>query len=179
MNNQNNIDLKSSNDTEPLEKKLESLKQAFHKYDKNLDDYVDFRELIDFLDSLMKPGNNFDRNIAKEILKILDTDRNQKITVEEFIKTFLEIYENLNSQIIKIEKALISEKNKLKNLEVSVREFINEPVNENQIGPNSKFFLEIYNIEFLNHPVEFNNQLKHTNIISKHSDLIWKEKFDL
>lgn len=177
-----------NNNTELLTLKMEKLKSAFRNYDKNLDDYIDYTELLAFLDSLMKDGKRFDRSIAKDIFKILDLNEDKKITVQEFLKTFIGIYDTIDQQIKVFEAQLIAEQSKKKELEFSVREFINEPVNEEQLGPNAKFLLEVINIEFARKSgsysgirivVRFDEQVKNTKIISVDGDLFWREKFDL
>lgn len=177
-----------SNNTDILTLKMEKLKEAFRNYDRNLDDYIDYKELLDFLDSLMKNGKKFDRNIAKDIFKILDLNEDNKVTVQEFLKTFIGIFDTIDQQVKVFETQLIAEQNKKKELEFSVREFINEPVNEEQLSPNAKFLLEITNIEFARRNndykgirivVKFDEQVKNTKIISVKNDLFWKEKFEL
>ena len=174
--------------TEILTLKIEKLKLAFREFDKNLDDYIDYAELLEFLDSLMKNGKKFDRNIAKDIFKILDLNDDQKVTVEEFLKTFIGIFDTIDQQIKVFEAQLVTEQTRKKELEYSVREVINEPVNEEQLGPNAKFLLEITNIEFARKSsdysgirivVKFDEQVKNTKIISVKGDLFWREKFEL
>ncbi len=177
-----------SNSTEILTIKMERLKSEFKKYDINSDDYIDYEELINFLDSLMKNGKKFDRNITKDIFKILDLNNDKKITVGEFLKTFIGIFDTIYNQIKLLEIQLISDRNKKKELEFSIRDFINEPINEEELSPNSKFILEITNIEFLKEYnsysgisiiIKFDDQIKNTKTISKNGDLFWKEKFEL
>jgi len=177
-----------SNSTKQLKYKMEMLKEAFKKYDKNLDDFIDYTELLSFLDSLMKTGEKFDRNIAKDIFKILDLNGDKKVTVEEFLKTFIGIYDTIDLQIKAFETQLIEEENKKRECKSLIRNFINEPINEEQLSPNSKFLLEITNIEFIQQftkfegiriLVRFNDQVKFTNIISINGPLLWKEKFEL
>lgn len=171
-----------------LVKRVEKLKQAFRQYDKNLDDYIDFKELLDFLDSIMKDGKKFDRNLAIDIFKILDLNDDKKVTVEEFLKTFKGIFEAINNQIQELETALVIEQRTKKELELSVRDYINEPINEQQLSPYAKFSLEIIDMELVKQVFKYNGiriavrygqQEKYTKLISSKGDLIWRQKFDL
>jgi Ca2+-binding EF-hand superfamily protein len=76
--------LNTISDQDYLQQKIENLKMAFEKQDKNLDGEIDQNELMDFLDSNCK-SKKFDRNLAKNIFFILDLDKNGKISKEEFI----------------------------------------------------------------------------------------------
>src|SRR5690242_15721488 len=78
--------------------KVEALKNALLKFDKNMDDQIDKPELFAFLDSNMN-GRRFDRQLGEKMFSLLDTDKSGKVSVEEFIKTFIHIEEELKNHI--------------------------------------------------------------------------------
>lgn len=61
--------------------KMDALRKALWKFDKDYDDQIDPNELLEFLDSNMPDGKRFDRNLSAKIFQVFDIDRSGKITV--------------------------------------------------------------------------------------------------
>jgi len=161
---------------------------AFEKQDKNLDGEIDQNELIDFLDSESK-GGKFDRTLAKNIFSILDMDKNGKISIEEFIKSYVSIIDDVKRQVKELESGYRAEEKNKSRLDLLKKNNINEVLNEQELGPNSKFLIEIINIEYLKNKMNFDgisikisflNRVENTKILSINTnELVWEEKFEL
>ena len=180
--------LNTISDQDYLQQKIENLKMAFEKQDKNLDGEIDQNELMDFLDSNCK-SKKFDRNLAKNIFSILDLDKNGKISKEEFIKSYVSIIDDVKNQTKELETAYrAEEKNKAK-LDLEKRSNVNEVLNQDQLGPNSKFLIEIININYLKNQMNFDGILIKISFLNKEektkmlslskNELVWNEKFEL
>lgn len=168
--------------------KAESIKMAFSKQDKNLDSVIDQSELYDFLDGNSKSGK-FDRNLANKIFSILDNDKNGKITTQEFINSYVGFIKDIKGQLKDLESSYkFEDKNRAK-LELLVRNNVNEVLNEEQLGQNSKFTIEIINIDYLRNKlafdgilikIAFGDRIETTKILSTYDDdLVWQQKFEL
>lgn len=175
-------------DQEYLNQKSENIKKAFQKQDKNSDDVIDQNELIDFLDANSKSGK-FERNIVMKIFSILDIDKNGKITINEFINAYMRFIKDIKSQIRDLESNYKYEDKNKARLELHVRNNLNEILNEEQLGPNSKFSIEIINIEYLNNKltydgilirISFGDKVETSKVLYKSAnELIWQQKFEL
>jgi len=173
---------------EYLQQKGENIRQAFKKQDKNFDGEIDKNELIDFLDSNCRTGK-FDRNLANKILSILDLDKNGRISIDEYIKSYVGIIDDIKSQIRELEINYKQEDKNRTRLELLVKQNLNEVLNDEDLGPNSKFIIEIINIEYLKSRLTydgilirifFNNKKESTKILSTSTnDLVWQQKFEL
>ncbi len=173
---------------EYLQEKIENLKKAFEKQDKDLNGDIDKNELIDFLDSNCRSGK-YDRNLANKIFSILDLDKNGRITINEFIKSYVGIIDDIKSQIRELEMNYKQEDINRARLELLVKNNLNEVLNDEDLGPNSKFIIEIMNIEYLKNllnydgiliTIAFGNKRESTRILSTSTnDLVWQQKFEL
>ncbi len=145
-------------------------------------------ELIDFLDSNCRSGK-FDRNLANKIFSILDLDKNGRITIDEFTKSYVGIIDDIKSQIRELETNYNQEDKNRTRLDLLVKQNLNEVLNNEDLGPNSKFIIETINIEYLKSRLTydgilirifFNNKKETTKILSTSTnDLVWQQKFEL
>jgi Ca2+-binding EF-hand superfamily protein len=183
-----NSESDTNSNMEQVRTRVETLRQALMKFDKDLDDQIDQQELLNFLDSNMKDGRKFDRNLSKKIFSVLDLDNNGKISVEEFIKSFVQIEEEIKNHSKELQAKYNNEKENNAKLFKLMMENQNEKLNSEEIGPNGKITIEITNIEFLTTiknfqgisiRVRFGNEMRETKILSSMSNLTWKEKFEL
>jgi len=173
---------------EYLQQKGENIRRAFAKQDKDFNGEIDKMELIDFLDSNCRSGK-FDRNLANKIFSILDLDKNGRITIDEFTKSYVGIIDDIKSQIRELETNYNQEDKNRTRLDLLVKQNLNEVLNNEDLGPNSKFIIEIINIEYLKSRLTydgilirifFNNKKETTKILSTSTnDLVWQQKFEL
>lgn len=61
--------------------KMDALRKALWKFDKDYDDQINPNELLEFLDSNMPDGKRFDRSLSAKIFQVFDIDNSGKITV--------------------------------------------------------------------------------------------------
>ena len=177
--------------TENTKTKVEALRSSLMKFDKDLDDQIDQKELLAYLDSNMKDGRIFDRNLAKKIFEALDLDHSGKITVEEFIKNFLSIEEEIKLHSKEIQTKYNLEKENNTKLRKLMLENQNEKINLHGIGENAKLTIEISNIEFLKSikglldsiyiQLRYSEKKFKTKTILPDNDniIVWNEKFEL
>lgn len=169
--------------------KIEAIRQALMRFDKDLDDMISKDELLDFLDSNMKNGQKFDRGLANKIFEALDIDQNGKITCEEFIRNFISIEEEIKAHAKELQAKYYTEKENNANLNKHIMENKNEKLNDQGISQMSKVTIEIANIEFLTPivgvqerisiRVKFEGEEKETRVLSGEDNLVvWKEKFE-
>jgi Ca2+-binding EF-hand superfamily protein len=119
------------------------LSRAWLEIDKTFDCQVDQRELLDFLDSRMKNRKKFDRSVAIEIFKLIDLDQNGKISVEEFIKRYISIEDEIRRDIRDYQKILLVEKENNSRMYKLMMQYKNENLNEKGMGSNAKIILQI------------------------------------
>ena len=122
---------------------------AFRKIDKNKDDNLDQSELIEFLDSNMSNCRKFDRNIFKKIFEILDKDNDGKVSIDEFIGTYIEKQEELKIHQEGLRTTIENEKDKMQKYKKLTLENQQEILNANNISQNAKLGLEILNLHLL------------------------------
>lgn len=175
--------------TEQTQAKAENMRKAFEQMDKNLDSVLSQEELISFLDSNMKNGQKFDRSLANKIFEALDLDHNGKISVEEFIKNYLMIDNEIKSHSKELQNKYITEKEKHAQIQKLLLENRSEIINTEGISQNAKITIEIYNIEFvkiidylkrLSIRIRFDGENKETRLVSNDNNIaVWRERFEL
>jgi len=169
-----------------LQAKIEALSRAWLEIDKNFDSEVDQQELLDFLDSNMKSNKKFDRGVAKEIFKLMDLDMNGKISVEEFIKRYISIEDEIRRDIRDYQKIFLVEKENNAKLYKLMLQHKNEISNDRK---NAKIILQISTIEFFKQilgklenisiKLRLDNQVAETSVVAFESKLFYKESFEL
>lgn len=174
---------------EYIQGKIEALSRAWLEIDKSFDSEVDQQELLDFLDAQMKNRKKFDRGVAKEIFKLMDLDTNGKITVEEFIKRYISIEDEIRRDIRDYQKIYYVEKDKNAKLYKLMMQHKNESLNEKGMGKNAKIILQISSIEFFKQiqgklenisiRLKLDNQVAETNVVAFENKLFYKESFEL
>ena len=82
-----------------LQEKVARLQREFFNMDLNHDQWVSRQELYSYLDR--KGGKMFDRAIADDIFDQMDKDSNEQVTIDEFIRVFIQAEEILQAKIDK------------------------------------------------------------------------------
>ena len=189
MKSQYNPDLSTQN-IEIEKNRIVLLKTALLKYDKNLDDRLDIDELQDFLDSNMKNGKKFDHELTKKIFSLIDLNHDEKISCEEFIKTYLMLDEEITNHSREINIKYNQEKANNDRLLKLMMENKNEVLNSDGIGPNAKITIDINDIiipkedlidyQAISIKCIFVDKFKQTRTLKKFdSNMSWNEKFEL
>ena len=81
-----------------------------------MDNSINKEEMLSFFDSNMPNGKKYDREVANKLFKIFDLDDNGKISVEEFIKTFIHLEEELKEFRLKLKAKYLNELSKCNDL---------------------------------------------------------------
>ena len=149
----------SSQNFDLMKSKMEIIRSSLMRFDKNLDDRIDIDELQDFLDANMKNGKKFDPALTQKIFSLLDLDRDNKISCEEFIKTYMQIDDEIRSHSKDLTTKYNKEKENNEKLFKLMMESKNEKLNSDGLGPNAKVTIEITDIEFLNELEEYDGIL--------------------
>lgn len=116
------VDIRSESE---LMERVAILQREFNDIDINHDQWISKPELYAYLDR--KSGGPFDRGIADEIFERMDKDYNGRITVNEFIKVYIEADEMLRK---KIESAKINKESYKRQQEECERKAEEERRNE-------------------------------------------------
>ncbi len=153
-----------------LMKHFQRLKEEFNQIDINQDEEITFNELLSFFQN---KNSNITEDDLKKIFELFDRDQNEKITIEEFIYSYIKLEEQLkikNSKLTKVKENLIDEK---KNYEKKRLNYENEVMN-GEISENSELLIQLIegiNLKsnsnnIVNAKVEF-NQISNESIIKK------------
>lgn len=165
------------------------MKNAIWKFDEDLDEEISINELIKFLDSNMPQGKQFDRTLADKIFSVFDVDKNGKISVDEFIKTFIHIEEELKAHRAQVNAKFQAEKDKMNDLLKKANVYKGEKLNQDGLAPNAKLTAEVNSVEFLEDIIEFssikirlslgNDTYSTKTIALKGKNINLNEKFEL
>ena len=152
-----------------------------------MDDEINKDEMLQFFDSNMQNGKQYDRTLADKIFSIFDTDKSGKISVDEFIKTFIHIEEELKTHKTQIKAKYQAEKDKMEDIQKKVNYYRSEKLNSEGIAPSAKLTCEITNIEFLRKKsnsyikirLSFEDITESTKpILNTNSVIYWNQKFE-
>jgi len=108
-----------------LMEKVAALQQEFASIDVNHDQWISKEELYNYLDK--KSGTRFDRAIADEIFDRMDKNHDNQVTINEFIKVYIEADEMLRR---KIEAAKINKESYKRQQEECMRKAEKERLTE-------------------------------------------------
>lgn len=176
-------------DTPEIRKKIEIFKNYLWKFDKNMDDEIDKEEMLRFFDSNMTDGRLYDRDLADKIFKIFDADRSGKVSVDEFIKTFIHIEEELKTNKSHIKGKYQAEKEKADEIKRKMDEYKGEKPNKNGVCPSGKLTCEIISIDFtekidyssIKIRLLYEDDVQSTREIGREKSsksIIWNQKFE-
>ena len=93
-----------------LMKHFQRLKEEFNQIDINQDEEITFNELLSFFQN---KNSNITEDDLKKIFELFDRDQNEKITIEEFIYSYIKLEEQLKikkSKLTNVKENLIDEK---------------------------------------------------------------------
>jgi hypothetical protein len=132
-----------------IKSKMGTLKSALNRYDSQGRDRFDLPQLQRFLDSYMKNGNKFDKVLAQKIFSLSDLDHDGKLTTEEFVKTYLQIEDEIKTHSKDLHnKYTIETQHKESNYKLMLANR-DERLNAEGLCEDAKVEIEIADIEFL------------------------------
>jgi hypothetical protein len=158
--------MKSLNDSETysadivlIKGKMETLKSALRRFDKTAGDKLDLQQLQLFLDYNMRPGNKFDKVLAQKIYHLSDLDADGKLSTEEFIKTYLQIEEEIKAHTKELQGKFQQEKDNKDKYFKQMQQHKDEILNSEGIAEKAKVTIEVADIIFLNpiKSIDFNS----------------------
>ena len=133
---------------------IQILKDAFQQIDKDLDSILTPSELLSFLDNRMKSGQ-FDRNIATKLFSYIDKDNKGEISVQDFIKGYIFLEEDIKKTLSKFQKRYNEVKKENNELANKCMESQNEKINAEGLSDKSKITLVFSEIEVLSNREEY------------------------
>ena len=141
---------------------IQTLKDAFQQIDKDLDSVLTSSELLSFLDNRMKSGQ-FDRNIATKLFSYIDKDNKGEISVQDFIKGYIFLEEDIKKTLTKFQKKYNEVKKMNDELANKCMESQNEKINSEGLSEKSKITLIFSEIEVLSNREQYQIFIVETN----------------
>lgn len=141
---------------------IQTLKDAFQQIDKDLDSVLTSSELLSFLDNRMKSGQ-FDRNIATKLFSYIDKDNKGEISVQDFIKGYIFLEEDIKKTLTKFQKKYNEVKKMNDELANKCMESQNEKINSEGLSDKSKITLIFSEIEVLSNREQYQIFIVETN----------------
>jgi Ca2+-binding EF-hand superfamily protein len=140
-----------------IKQKIDTIKNYLWKFDKDMDDEIDKQEMLNFFDANMPNNKQYDRSLADKVFGIFDSDKSGKISVEEFIKTFIHMEEELKIHKSQLRDKILKEKKVLNDIQVEVNKYKNEQLNSEGLSLLSVINCEIVDIEFIKSKENYNS----------------------
>ena len=141
---------------------IQTLKDAFQQIDKDLDSVLTSSELLSFLDNRMKSGQ-FDRTIATKLFSYIDKDNKGEISVQDFIKGYIFLEEDIKKTLTKFQKKYNEVKKMNDELANKCMESQNEKINSEGLSEKSKITLIFSEIEVLSNREQYQIFIVETN----------------
>ena len=172
-----------------IEAKFIQLKNEFNSIDYNEDSYLSIDELYRFF---MKKNPNVKKEEIQYLFELSDKDKNQKISLNEFVYIYILLEEKLKMKKESLAEVKDSLSSKLKSYQNKIKQYENEEFNSNGISKESEIIvhmIELTNLKTLimspqckvvfnlmNKNGEIINE-KETQLISGTSNPKYNEKF--
>ena len=136
----------SSKFNEESRMKIDILMNAFEELGWDNQKDLSQNEILLFLNRHSKQGQ-FDQTLAQKLFQILDVDNQNQITVEEFIKGYLQFEADLKKNNDQFNKRFMNERNNYNNLEEQCRLYKSEKLSPEGFCENAKITVEITDVD--------------------------------
>ena len=136
----------SSKFNEESRMKIDILMNAFEELGWDSQRDLSQNEIILFLNKHSKLGQ-FDQTLAQKLFQILDVDNQNQITVEEFIKGYLQFEADLKKNNDEFNKRYMQEQNNYNNLEEQCLLYKSEKLSPEGFCENAKITVEITDVD--------------------------------
>lgn len=134
-------------DSELKNLKFNILSKEFKEFGWNGQKEIGQDEIIYFLNQKSKDGR-FDTNLTNKLFEIVGIeDETTKITVEDFINSYIQLEEDLNQNNMEFKKKIIEEQNSFHLFQEQCYKYRNEKLNSEGFSENAKLSMEITDIE--------------------------------
>ncbi len=180
----------SSKFNEESRMKIDILMTAFEEIGWDYQKDLTQNEILLFLNKRSKQGQ-FDQTLAQKLFKILDVDNQNQITVEEFIKGYLQFEADLKKNNEQFNKRFLEEQNNNNNLEEQCRLYKSEKLSPEGFCENAKITVEItdvdiqkeiYDINSIKIKVIYNDEVKEKRLFVNqkrgNNNLVVNERFE-
>ena len=170
--------------------KIDILMNAFEELGWDNQKDLSQKEILFFLNKHSKQGQ-FDQTLAQKLFQILDVDNQNQITVEEFIKGYLQFEADLKKNNDEFNKRFMQEKNNFNNLEEQCRLYKSEKLSPEGFCENAKITVEITDVDIQKEIEEinsiiikviYNDKIEQKKLFmnnkNKNNNLIVNEKFE-
>ena len=133
-------------DSEFKHHEVEALSKAFSELGWNTQKEIGQDEIIYFLNKKSKNGQ-FDITLINKIFQFMGIEGDSKITVDDFINSYIQFEEELNKNIIEFKKRIINEQNSYNAYQEECYKYKNEKLNSEGFSENAKLLINITDIE--------------------------------
>ena len=133
-------------ESELYQEKIVSLTNSFSELGWNSQKEIRKDEIIYFLNKRSKDGQ-FDINLGNKLFQLIEIEEDSKITVEDFIRGYINLEKELNNNISELKKQIIDEKNLYNSFQEECYKYKKEKLNSEGFSENAKLSMEISNIE--------------------------------
>jgi len=135
----------SSTFNELQQKKLEALMNAFSELDMDFNKDLSKEEILDFLDKRCQ--KQFDRTLANRLFEILDLNNNNSISVEEFMKGYLNFENDIKKKAEELNQKISKEKINYNAIDNECKKYQQEKLNEEGLSEKALITVHIDNVE--------------------------------
>ena len=146
---EDNISKESENSSEHQDGrrgKIESLYKAFNDLNWDSQKELSSEDILYFLNINSQQGK-FDQNLAEKFLSFLGLDDRNTITVEDFIKYYMQFDSEFQKSKEEFNNKLLIRQNSLNNLEEQCNKYKNEQLDSEGLCENAKLTVEISDID--------------------------------
>ena len=126
-----------------IEAKFHQLKNEFNSMDYNEDSYLSIDELYQFFAS---KNPNVKKEEIRYLFELSDKDRNQKLSINEFVYIYILLEEKLKMKkesLIEVKDSLSS---KIKDYQNKIKKYENEQYNSNGISTESQIIIHMIEV---------------------------------
>lgn len=127
-----------------IKENLEKLRQCFKEIDKDNNDAIDRQELLAFLNGRMKGGKKFDEETFNKLFNSLDVNSDGMITIDEFNKSYIRVYEEIRIHIEELNRSIESNKEQLDTHHKLMNQYRNERIIDNSTGLTEEAYLKVH-----------------------------------
>ena len=178
----------SSKFNEESRMKIDILMNAFEELGWDNQKDLTQNEILIFLNNHC-PQGEFDTTLAQKLFQILDVDDQNRITVEEFIKGYLQFEADLKKNNDEFNKRFIQEQKNYNNLEEQCRLYKSEKLSPEGFCENAKITVEITDVDIQKEiegissviiKVIYNDEIKEKKLMinNTNNNLLVNEKFE-
>ena len=126
--------------------KIESLYKAFNDLNWDSQKNLTAEDILYFLDT-NSPSGKFDQVLYEKLISFLDLDNQNTITVEDFIRYYMQFDSDLQKSKEEFNIKLLTRQNSLNNLEEQCNKYKNEQLDSEGLCENAKLTVEISDID--------------------------------